>query len=292
MKPKMTWSAIWRSGRPGADPTAAPGPDPSVSPGSDPSVSPGSDPSVNPGSDPSAPFEPYVTSEPYRISDPYRAFELSATSGPPGAREPEAVPATPRHLALPVAAPPGVRPGADLVPADLLPPGPGGLPVPTGREPFRRPDPRTGPERPAEDRLDPGPDPAGPDPSLRLLAICDPRIPAELRDLRQRMPGIGGALVATIDGAVLAHDPPGAEVYAAGRVALALLAQGQQATVTLGRGRFRNSVIWGTDGYLAVYAVGTQALLLVQATSEARVGRLHVEARRSGTAIAALLAPA
>jgi len=131
-----------------------------------------------------------------------------------------------------------------------------------------------------------------PDPNLLLLAVCDPRIPAELRDLRERVPGVEAVLVASVDGAVLAHDPGVGDRHAAGRIGLALLVQGGQATVALGRGRFRNCVIWGSDGYLAVYAVGQAALLLVQAGEQANVGRLHYEARTSVAAIAALLRPA
>jgi predicted regulator of Ras-like GTPase activity (Roadblock/LC7/MglB family) len=217
---------------------------------------------------------------------------------PPSTQPPSPCPpSTPRHLALPaVSSEVTPRAGADLVPADLLPPGTG-VPRrtgPGGTDPGGTEEGGTGEggTEPGIDPVagDPGQDVPGPDPSLLLAAVCDPRIPAELRDLRQRMPGIEATLVASVDGVVLAHDPPGREVHEAGRVALALLTQGRQATVALGRGRFRNSVIWGTDGYLAVYAVGQGALLLVQTSDEARVGRLHVEARSTSAAIAALLA--
>lgn len=176
----------------------------------------------------------------------------------------------------------GPDPGARLEPAEV--PEPDEVPEPEAEsEPEPEPAPGEVPE-PAE-----VPEPE-PDPHLRLLAAWDPRISAELRDLRGRMPGIASTLVAGVDGGVLAHDPHGDDVGSAARFALALLDQGRKATVALGRGRFRNSVIWGADGYLAVYSVGQEALLLVQATPEARVGRLHVEARNSAATIADLLA--
>lgn len=263
--PGMRWS-IWRAGRDGAPAAATPARQ--DEPGQDrPEALEDSVPAAGP-----APAGPIPTSGP-----------LLSPARPPS---------TSRHLALPTAASPELTAhvGADLVPADLLPPGPGvpgPVAVPGGTVPGG-----TGAIGLEVDpgATDPGLDVPGPDPSLLLLAVCDPRIPAELRDLRQRMPGIEATLVATVDGVVLAHDPAGRDLHEAGRVALALLTQGRQATVTLGRGRFRNSVIWGTDGYLAVYAVGQEALLLVQASKEARVGRLHVEARSSSAAIAALLA--
>lgn len=173
---------------------------------------------------------------------------------------------------------PGVRPDPEIRPEPETRPEPGVQPEPVP-EPVPVPVPEPEPE----------PEPV-PDSHLRLLAAWDPRISAELRDLRGRMPGIASALVAGVDGAVLAHDPHGGDLHTAARFALALLDQGRLATVALGRGRFRNSVIWGADGYLAVYAVGQEALLLVEATPEARVGRLHVEARDSAATIAALLA--
>jgi predicted regulator of Ras-like GTPase activity (Roadblock/LC7/MglB family) len=165
-------------------------------------------------------------------------------------------------------------------------------------EPERAPEPAPEPEPEdvsedvpdAERDLVPDAVPQEPsDPQLRLLAAWDPRISAELRDLRGRMPGIASTLVAGIDGGVLAHDPHGGDLHTAARFGLALLDQGRQASVALGRGRFRNSVIWGADGYLAVYSVGPEALLLVEATSQAQVGRLHVEARNSAATIADLL---
>jgi uncharacterized protein len=169
-------------------------------------------------------------------------------------------------------------------------PEPDEVPAPEAESaPEPAPAPEEVPEQAPEEVPEEVPEPE-PDPHLRLIAAWDPRITAELRDLRGRMPGIASTLVAGVDGGVLAHDPHGDDVGPAARFALALLDQGRQATVALGRGRFRNSVIWGADGYLAVYSVGQEAVLLVQATPEARVGRLHVEARNSAATIADLLA--
>ncbi|HET9655053.1 MAG TPA: roadblock/LC7 domain-containing protein [Kineosporiaceae bacterium] len=127
------------------------------------------------------------------------------------------------------------------------------------------------------------------DPGLLLAGMRDPRIPVELAGLRERLPGAEAVLVATLDGMVLAHEPAGGDVLAAGRLATALLVQGRQATLALGRGRFRNSLVWGSDGYVAVYTVGQEALLLVLADACTNVGSLHVESRAAARAIADLL---
>lgn len=125
------------------------------------------------------------------------------------------------------------------------------------------------------------------------------QVAAELAELRQRIPGAEVAVAATLDGEPIAEDGaaaapggdgPGAD--GAALLAAAMLAHAGRMTAELARGDVRNTVTWGTEGYVAVYAAGADALLVILAGPEANVGRLHLEARAGGQQIGVLLAHA
>ncbi|AQU68373.1 diacylglyceryl transferase [Streptomyces niveus] len=120
----------------------------------------------------------------------------------------------------------------------------------------------------------------------------------ELRRLRARLPQLTGALAASTDGLVLAEEltggGPGAGAYGAepeGVAALTAAALGVSLRLTdsTGQGGFRELLIRGERGYVATYAAGGSAVLTVLAEPRINVGRLHLEARRSGARIGALV---
>ncbi|NSC20151.1 hypothetical protein FM076_02565 [Streptomyces albus subsp. chlorinus] len=118
----------------------------------------------------------------------------------------------------------------------------------------------------------------------------------ELRGLRARVPQVGGALAASVDGFVLAEDlgpvsggrRPDAEPLAAlTAAALGLAFRMNEAT---GRGAFRELLVHGELGYVATYAAGPAAVLTLLADDRINVGRLQLEGRRTAGRIAALVA--
>lgn len=116
----------------------------------------------------------------------------------------------------------------------------------------------------------------------------------ELRRLRARLPQLTGALAASTDGLVLAEELTGAGAAGAepeGVAALTAAALGVSLRLTdsTGQGGFRELLIRGERGYVATYAAGGSAVLTVLAESRINVGRLHLEARRSGARIGALV---
>lgn len=131
----------------------------------------------------------------------------------------------------------------------------------------------------------------------------------ELRRLRARLPQVTGALAASTDGLVLAEEltgggTPGAAASGAntagtgafavepeGIAALTAAALGVSLRLTdsTGQGGFRELLIRGERGYVATYAAGGSAVLTVLAEPRINVGRLHLEARRSGARIGALV---
>ncbi len=116
---------------------------------------------------------------------------------------------------------------------------------------------------------------------------------AELKRLRLRVPQLTGALAAGTDGLVLAADTAeGGDAEKAASVAAltaTALAAALRLTEATGQGSFRELLVRGDRGYLAAYAAGDSAVLTLLAEPRINVGRLHLEARRSGLRVGELV---
>jgi predicted regulator of Ras-like GTPase activity (Roadblock/LC7/MglB family) len=110
-----------------------------------------------------------------------------------------------------------------------------------------------------------------------------------LRALRDRVTGVVGLAVASADGLLVAADADGVEPDGLAALAAAELSLGQRMAHVVGVGAFREVAIRASDGYIVVYAVGGQALLVVLGDSGLNVARLHLEARAAVDRIASLL---
>ncbi|GAA1409175.1 roadblock/LC7 domain-containing protein [Catellatospora coxensis] len=102
---------------------------------------------------------------------------------------------------------------------------------------------------------------------------------AEIRELRLRLPHVVGVLVASVDGLLIAHDAECVEPEVFAAMSAAQLGLGQQIIATVRSGEFRETVTTASNGYVAIFAAGTSALLTVIAGRELNVARLHHEAR-------------
>jgi len=105
------------------------------------------------------------------------------------------------------------------------------------------------------------------------------KVRAELQLIRTHVAGVHGSLAATSDGLVVAHDVPDAEPTQIAALAAATLALASRATQATGCGSFREAVARGSDGYLAVYAAGNNAIVAVIGKSTLNVGMLQYRAR-------------
>ncbi|MFE3251502.1 roadblock/LC7 domain-containing protein [Streptomyces sp. NPDC059209] len=133
----------------------------------------------------------------------------------------------------------------------------------------------------------------------RQLMTAEAEVLGELRRLRARLPQLTGALAASTDGLVLAEELTGAGSAGAGdtgaepegvaALTAAALGVSLRLTDSTGQGGFRELLIRGERGYVATYAAGGSAVLTVLAEPRINVGRLHLEARRSGARIGALV---
>ncbi|MFI2783291.1 roadblock/LC7 domain-containing protein [Streptomyces sp. ALB3] len=111
----------------------------------------------------------------------------------------------------------------------------------------------------------------------------------ELQRLRARVPLLTGALAASTDGLVVAHDTPGVEAEGVAALTAAALGVSIRMTDATGRGGFRELLIRGGSGYIATYAAGSSAVLTLLAEDRINVGRLHLEGRRAGARIGELV---
>ncbi|WP_354604124.1 roadblock/LC7 domain-containing protein [Streptomyces panacea] len=133
----------------------------------------------------------------------------------------------------------------------------------------------------------------------RQLMTAEAEVLGELRRLRARVPQLTGALAASTDGLVLAEEisgggtdgsaGPGIEPEGIAALTAAALGVSLRLTDSTGQGGFRELLIRGERGYVATYAAGGSAVLTVLAEPRINVGRLHLEARRSGARIGELV---
>jgi len=104
-------------------------------------------------------------------------------------------------------------------------------------------------------------------------------IRAELRLLRDQVKGVHGSMVATSDGFMVAEDIPDLEPTRIAAIIATTLGLARQATEATGRGRFRETLTRGSDGYLAVFAIGERAVVAVLGGDDMNVGMLHYQIR-------------
>ncbi|MGQ7749848.1 roadblock/LC7 domain-containing protein [Streptomyces sp. WC2508] len=112
---------------------------------------------------------------------------------------------------------------------------------------------------------------------------------AELRRLRAGVPFLSGALVAGIDGLVLAHDTADVALERVAALTAAALGVATRMTEATGRGGFGELLVRGESGCIASYAAGPSAVLTLLAEDGADVAALHLEGRRAGDRIGELI---
>jgi predicted regulator of Ras-like GTPase activity (Roadblock/LC7/MglB family) len=102
----------------------------------------------------------------------------------------------------------------------------------------------------------------------------------ELRKLRENVAGVTDTVIAAADGipivADAADDIDPANISA---LAAADLGIARQAAELIGQGTLSQTVVFSTGGYMAVYAIGRMALLVVLGDKGLNIGRLLYESQ-------------
>ena len=126
---------------------------------------------------------------------------------------------------------------------------------------------------------EPGRVPIGP--AVAGSPTVEQRVMTQLRWLRNEVPGIDGSMVATSDGLLVTHDMLDLEPAQAAALIATTLSIARQATSLTSRGQLREAVVHGSTGYLAVFAIGTDAVLAVLGAQNLNVGMLHYQTREA-----------
>lgn len=112
---------------------------------------------------------------------------------------------------------------------------------------------------------------------------------AEIQRLRAEVPLLSGALVAGIDGLVLAHDTPDVAPERVAALTAAAIGVATRMTEATGRGGFDELLVRGESGCIASYAAGPSAVLTLLAEDGVDAAALHLEGRRAGDRIGELI---
>jgi uncharacterized protein len=112
---------------------------------------------------------------------------------------------------------------------------------------------------------------------------------AEMRALRDRVIGITDTALASRDGLIIRADSADIDPDNLAALAAASLGLAQRMAAEVGKGTLREAVTRSSGGYVAVYAVGSGALLVVVADVGLDSVRLERETRATVESLEALL---
>ena len=112
---------------------------------------------------------------------------------------------------------------------------------------------------------------------------------AEMQGLRDRITGITGTAVASRDGLIIVEDTGDVDPDNLAALTAAALALAQRLAREVGQGTLREAVTRSSGGYVAIYAIGTAAVLVLLGDEGLDITRLHRESRAAVDAIESLL---
>jgi len=120
--------------------------------------------------------------------------------------------------------------------------------------------------------------------------VAEDKLLAEMQALRERVMGVTGTAVASRDGLIIREDTGGVNPDNLAALAATSLALAQRLASEAGRGTLREAVTRSSGGYVAIYAVGAAAVLVLIGDEGLDLARLHRESRAAVENIEALLA--
>ncbi|WP_335976206.1 roadblock/LC7 domain-containing protein [Streptomyces sp. CA2R106] len=133
--------------------------------------------------------------------------------------------------------------------------------------------------------------PEAPDAWQRIMAH-EADVRDELGRLLSRLPDATGAVAATADGLLIAHEAPDAPAEALAALSSAGFGIGLRLAGTGGDDSFHELVVRAEHGCVALYPAGPSCVLAVLAGPHPDLQRLHTAARATAARVADLLAAA
>jgi len=104
------------------------------------------------------------------------------------------------------------------------------------------------------------------------------KIEGALSRLQRDMPDVRAAIVASPDGLLIAERGAGDAATRLAAMAATSLGLGRRIAKTVNAGDLNEIVIRGSDGYLAVFAIGEKAVLALTLPEGGNLGLLRIEA--------------
>jgi uncharacterized protein len=119
--------------------------------------------------------------------------------------------------------------------------------------------------------------------------VTDSELLFQMHALRDKVTGITGTAVASRDGLIITEDAGGVDADNMAALAATSLAVAQRIATEAGQGTLREAVTRSSGGYVAIYAVGSTAVLVLIGDEGLDTARLHRESRAAVDKIEALL---
>jgi hypothetical protein len=119
--------------------------------------------------------------------------------------------------------------------------------------------------------------------------MTEDKLLAEMQGLRDRITGITGTAVASRDGLIIMEDTGDVDPDNLAALTAAALSLAQRLAQEVGQGTLREAMTRSSGGYVAIYAVGDSAVLVLLGDEGLDITRLHRESRAAVDAIEALL---
>ena len=119
--------------------------------------------------------------------------------------------------------------------------------------------------------------------------MAEDKLLAEMQALRDRVTGITGTAVASRDGLIITADTGGPDPDNLAALSATALALAQRLATETGQGTLREAAFRSSGGRVAVYAVGTTAVLVLIGDEGLDIARLHRESRATIDSISKLL---
>jgi predicted regulator of Ras-like GTPase activity (Roadblock/LC7/MglB family) len=104
----------------------------------------------------------------------------------------------------------------------------------------------------------------------------------ELKKLQISSPEIQASAIVSTDGLIIASAlPPNVEEDRVSAMAAAMLSLGERISSELKRGELDQVYIRGSEGYVMLMALGTDAVLSVMANKNAKLGLIFFDIKRT-----------
>jgi predicted regulator of Ras-like GTPase activity (Roadblock/LC7/MglB family) len=119
--------------------------------------------------------------------------------------------------------------------------------------------------------------------------VAEDALLAEMRALQEKVTGITGTAVASRDGLIVAEDTGGVDPDNLAALAATWLAIAQRMSSEVGQGTLREAMTRSGGGYVTIYAIGAQAVLVIIGDEGLDTARLRRESQAALDAIRVLI---